>query len=43
MKVGDREPLRFTLPDEIPPAKHIGFSAKDATTVLTDAEVKIYP
>ncbi|MCA8979807.1 MAG: DUF1570 domain-containing protein [Planctomycetes bacterium] len=43
VKVGDREPLRFTLPDEIPPAKHIGFSAKDATTVLKDAEVKIYP
>lgn len=43
LTIDEREPIRFTLPEEIPPAKHVGFSAKDATTVLTDAEVKLYP
>jgi uncharacterized protein DUF1570 len=43
LNVGDREPIRFKLPDEVPPAKHVGFSAKDATTVLEGAEVKLYP
>ena len=43
LTVGDREPVRFTLPDEIPPAQHVGFSAKDSTVVLVNAEVEIFP
>ena len=43
LTVGDRDPIVFDLPEEIPPAKHVGFCAKDATTVLEDAEVKLFP
>lgn len=43
LTVNDRPPIEFTLPDEIPPAKHVGFCAKDATTVLVDAEVRLFP
>ena len=43
LTVGDRDPILFDLPDEIPPAKHVGFCAKDSTTELEDAEVKLFP
>ena len=41
--VGERDPIEFDLPEEVPPAQHVGFCAKDATTVLLEAEVEIYP